>query len=156
MDDPAKAWDSGYQPRGQHVGISMEDIAAPIPREIRHDHARSVRPERARSVRRFRGRTFRNDLITVEEVTQAVSATLSNTQAKQIQSATGGSIRAAQNVKEGLNCMSLTNFINAARAIPELKSLAMDMLDCEAETDPEFVRGLHHLINAHLQRNGGE
>jgi hypothetical protein len=90
--------------------------------------------------------------LTVKEVTETVTDTLQSIEAKDIQEATGGSIRAAENVRQGLNSMSLTNFINACRAIPELRAVAMQMMGCEAETDPEFIRGLHHLINAHVRR----
>lgn len=133
-------------------GSPMEESLTQVPRNNRNDDARIVQPKRGRNVRRFSGRNLQRENVTCQEITQAVSATLVPFQAKQIAEITGGSIRAAQNVKEGLNCMSLTNFINAARNIPELKALAMELLGCEAETDPEFMRGLHHLINAHLQR----
>lgn len=91
--------------------------------------------------------------MSVEEVTKTVSGTLANFETKDIVEATGGSIRAAENVKQGLNAMSLTSFINACRAIPELRAVAMQMMGCEAETDPEFMRGLHHLINAYVRRD---
>jgi hypothetical protein len=114
--------------------------------------------EPVRNVRRQNGKDLRRRLdekLTVLEVTQAVAATLNNVAAKEIAYATGGSIRAAQNVREGLNAMSLTGFINACRAIPELRALAMDMMGCEAETDPEFVRGIALLMNSYSRRQLG-
>lgn len=91
--------------------------------------------------------------MTVEEVTKSVSSTLRPFEAKDLAHATGGSIRAAHNVREGLNAMSLTGFLNACRAIPELRALAMELMGCDGETDPEFVRGLTLLLNAHARRS---
>lgn len=91
--------------------------------------------------------------MTTQEVTEAISDRLRNVPAKQIQDAQGGSIRAAENVKAGLNAMSLTNFINTCRAIPELRALAVEMLGCEAETDPEFVKGLSLLMNSFARKS---
>ncbi|HVZ18050.1 MAG TPA: hypothetical protein VG897_13090 [Terriglobales bacterium] len=103
---------------------------------------------------------FPNDRLDVREITQAVSATLNNVSAKELADATGGSIRAAQNVREGLNAMSLAGFLNACRCIPELRALAMEMMGCEAETDPDFVKGITLLMNSYarkqMQSAGGE
>ena len=114
---------------------------------------RIVRPERHGNFRWADHRRVVADRVSVEEVTKTVSGTLANFETKDIVEATGGSIRAAENVKQGLNAMSLTSFINACRAIPELRAVAMQMMGCEAETDPEFMRGLHHLINAYVRRD---
>lgn len=91
--------------------------------------------------------------LTVKEVTEAVTETLQSIEAKDIQEATGGSIRAAENARQGLNAMSLTNFINACRAIPELRAVAMQMIGAEGNTDPEFHRALHHLVNSYVRRD---
>ena len=125
------------------------------PRTIRDgETGRSVRVEsRARNVLRNRGTFLRtNDRLDVREITQAVATTLSNVTAKELADATGGSIRAAQNVREGLNAMSLAGFLNACRSIPELRALAMEMMGCEAETDPEFVKGISLLMNSYARK----
>lgn len=91
--------------------------------------------------------------LTVREVTEAVTGALQPIEAKDIQEATGGSIRAAENARQGLNAMSLTNFVNACRAIPELRAVAMQMIGAEGNTDPEFHRALHHLVNSYVGKN---
>lgn len=128
-------------------------------RVVREEQPRNLHGEtRARNVRRFSGRVLPSDRLDLREVTQAISATLVNTPAKELADATGGSIRAAQNIREGLNSMSLVPFLNACRAIPELRSLAMEMIGCEAETDPEFIAGITQLMNAYVRKReaGGE
>jgi hypothetical protein len=120
-----------------------------------HEHASFQREPVARKVQRGNSNLRRHltEKLTNREITLAVTSTLSNTPAKIIADATGGSIRAAQNIREGLNTMSLTGFINACRDIPELRALAMEMMGCEAETDPEFVKGITLLINAYVRRH---
>lgn len=119
----------------------------------------------SRDRRSFQGRTPRTfqlpmfrkvevgiEKLTVKEVTETVTETLQTIETKDIQEATGGSIRAAENVRQGLNAMSLTNFINACRAIPELRAVAMQMIGAEGNTDPEFHRALHHLVNSFVRQ----
>ena len=119
--------------------------------------ARTIHVEsRARNVLRNRGNFLHtNDRLDVREITQAVATTLSNVTAKELADATGGSVRGAQNVREGLNAMGLAGFLNACRAFPELRALAMDMMGCEAETDPEFVKGISLLMNSYVRRTRG-
>lgn len=133
----------------------MEPSCAPNTRIVRDaDSARTVHVEsRARNVLRSKGRFLRtNDRLDVREITAAVKDTLQAVPAKEIADATGGSIRAAQNVREGLNAMSLAGFLNACRSIPELRALAMEMMGCEAETDPEFVKGISLLMNSYTRK----
>ena len=92
--------------------------------------------------------------LTVDEVTSAVTETLQDIEAKDIQEATGGSIRAAENYRQGLNAMNLKAFVNACRAIPELRAVAMQLIGAEGNTDPEFHRALHHLVNSYVRREG--
>lgn len=125
------------------------------------DETRTVRVEpRARNVQRNIGRNLRprygNDRLDPREVTEAVTETLACVTTRQLADATGGSIRAAQNVREGLNAMSLTAFLNACRRIPELRALAMELMGCEAETDPEFVKGITLLMNSYVRKQAGE
>jgi len=91
--------------------------------------------------------------LTVDEVTKAVTETLQDIEAKDIQEATGGSIRAAENYRQGLNAMNLTAFVNACRAIPELRAVAMQLIGAEGNADPEFHRALHHLVNSYVRRD---
>jgi hypothetical protein len=123
------------------------------PRTVRVEHHHgNVRGHFGTSLRR-RAPTERLD---PREVTIAVSETLAPMSAKEIADATGGSVRAAQNVREGLNAMSLTGFLNACRQFPELRALAMEMMGCEAETDPEFVAGITKLMNAYARKASSE
>lgn len=134
----------------------MPESCAPIPSNDRGSGDRNLRESGDGSFRRITGNSFRrrlpSDRLSTRDVTMAVSQTLFNTPAKEIADATGGSVRAAQNVREGLNSMSLTSFLNACRSIPELRALAMEMMGCEAETDPEFVAGITHLMNAYVRK----
>lgn len=137
-----------------HLGSNPQNLRGP---SRPNDHGSDRRNFQGHSRRTFQLPMFRRvetgvEKLTVKEVTETVTETLQSIEAKDIQEATGGSIRAAENARQGLNTMSLTNFINACRAIPELRAVAMQMMGCEAETDPEFIRGLHHLINAHVRR----
>ena len=111
-------------------------------------------PDRSRI--RHSDSRFLRDHLTVESVTKVVSSVLAQFEAKDIVQATGGSIRAAQNVREGLNAMSLTSFLNACRNIPELRAAALQMMGAEAETDPEFVRGLSLLVSNFVRRQHNE
>jgi hypothetical protein len=92
----------------------------------------------------------------VREVTETVSGVLVQFESKVLADATGGSVRAANNVREGLNAMSLTGFLNACRALPELRAAAMELMGCEAETDPEFVRGITLLMNNYVRKRQGD
>lgn len=133
----------------------MEPSFVQTPRTLRDgESARTVHVEpRARNVLRSKGRFLRtNDRLDVREITAAVADTLASVPAKMLADATGGSIRAAQNVREGLNAMSLAGFLNACRSIPELRALAMEMMGCEAEADPEFVKGISLLMNSYARK----
>lgn len=139
----------------------MSDPLVATSRTVHEDRGATIRVDarghfhgdRQRSFRRNFHRTFqRDEKLTVEEVTKTVSGALYSFPAKEIVEATGGSLRAAENVRQGMNAMSLTAFLNACRSIPELRAVAMQLMGCEAESDPEFVRGLQHLINSHIRR----
>lgn len=136
----------------------MEASFASNPRTVRDGESpRNVHVEsRARNVLRNSGRSLQarypTEKLTTREITQAVTETLHAVPTKVLADATGGSLRAAQNVREGLNGMSLTAFVNACRAIPELKALALEMLDCEAVTDPDFVKGITLLMNSYVRK----
>lgn len=95
----------------------------------------------------------RGKRLTSDVVTAAIAARLRPLAPKSVAAAAGVSVRTAENVRAGLNAMSLTNFLNACRAIPELRALAMELMGCQAETDPEFVKGLSMLMNAYARRS---
>jgi hypothetical protein len=142
-----QVWHARDNARPEHQRVmAMEKPLGPTPRGVRSEGLRSFRRSNHRGLRDGR-------LLSTREVTDAVSARLVTLPTKAIQAATGGSVRAAENVKAGLNAMSLTNFLNACRAIPELRALAMELMGCEAETDPEFVKGLSLLMNSFARRN---
>ena len=139
---------------GSHLGSNPHNLQGLNSTNVQAHDRRSFQ---GRSHRTFQLPMFRRvevgvEKISVKEVTETVTETLKDIPAKDIQEATGGSIRAAENVRQGLNTMSLTNFINACRAIPELRGVAMQMIGAEGNTDPEFHRALHHLINSYVRQ----
>jgi hypothetical protein len=97
--------------------------------------------------------------LTTRYVTDRVSAVLLNFPAKVISKASTSSVRAAENVRQGMNGMSLAHFLNACRELPELKALAMELMRCETTVDPEFQRGISMLMNSFARQQaqrGGE
>lgn len=101
------------------------------------------------------GKTFREPL-TTPVVKDRVSATISHLPAKIIAKAAGSSLKTAENARRGMNAMSLANFLNACRAIPELRALAIELMGIEIESDPDFERGLSMLVNAVARRANQE
>jgi len=101
----------------------------------------------SRNFQRRARRTFPERLST-RDVTTALSSVLSDFHAKDIADATGSSVRAAENAKQGMNAMSLAHFLNACRELPELRAMAMRMMGCETTVDPEFQRGITLLMNS--------
>src|SRR5688572_15861041 len=124
----------------------MSSHLGPTPQNVRGmshpiSHGTARRNLQGNSRRTFQLPMFRQvevglEKLTVKEVTEAVTETLKTIEAKDIQEATGGSIRAAENARQGLNAMSLTNFVNACRAIPELRAVAMQLIGAEGNADP--------------------
>lgn len=107
-----------------------------------------------RNFQRRPRRTFQERLST-RDVTHALAAVLTDFHAKDIADATGSSVRAAENAKQGMNAMSLAHFLNACREIPELRAMAMTMMGCETTIDPEFQRGISMLMNSFARQQGG-
>jgi len=106
---------------------------------------------RSRSFQRRSGKTFRERFST-RDVTHAVAAVLVDFQAKEIADATGSSVRAAENAKQGMNAMSLAHFLNACREIPELRAMAMQMMGCETTINPDRERALAMLVNSYVRQ----
>lgn len=107
----------------------------------------------SRNFRSYKSRTIRERFST-RDVTHAVSDVLADFHAKEIAEATGSSVRAAENAKQGMNAMSLAHFLNACREIPELRAMAMQMMGCEIEANPERERALAMLVNSYVGRQG--
>lgn len=105
-----------------------------------------------RNFRRARPRTIREHYST-RDVTHAVSDVLSDFHAKEIADASGSSVRAAENAKQGMNAMSLAHFLNACREIPELRALAMQMMGCDTVINPDRERALAMLVNSYVREN---
>lgn len=103
-----------------------------------------------RNFRRARSRTIREHYST-RDVTHAVSDVLSDFHAKEIADASGSSVRAAENAKQGMNAMSLAHFLNACREIPELRALAMQMMGCDTVINPDRERALAMLVNSYVR-----
>lgn len=106
------------------------------------------------SVRRnFRGRDPRTlpERISTRCVTDALAEVLAPFHAKEIAEASGSSVRAAENAKQGMNAMSLAHFLNACREIPELKAMALKMMGHEEEVNPERERALAMLVNSYVR-----
>ena len=102
-----------------------------------------------RNFQRRTGKTFRERYST-RDVTHAVSSVLSDFQAKEIAEASGSSVRAAENAKQGMNAMSLAHFLNACKELPELRALAMEMMGVEP-TNPDRERALAMLVNSYVR-----
>lgn len=102
-----------------------------------------------RSFQRRSRKTFQERFST-RDVTQAISGVLYDFHAKDIADATGSSLRAAENAKQGLNAMSLAHFLNACRSIPELRAMAMEMMGVEA-INPDRERALALLVNSYVR-----
>lgn len=92
--------------------------------------------------------------LTTREVTDRISAVLLTFPAKVISRASTSSVRAAENVRQGMNGMSLAHFLNACRELPELRALAMELMGCEMELNPERERALAMLVNSYQRRSG--
>ena len=122
------------------------------PTNVRRSESGIVRDGSGRRVLRQNGRDLHrrwiDQRLTTREVTQAVSETLTGIPTKEIAEATGGSLRAAQNARDGLNAMSLTHFLNAAQRIPEIRALALQFLDADGEVNAGAERALSDLVNA--------
>jgi len=104
-----------------------------------------------RNLQRHSRRTLKERLST-RDVTKAVSSVLTEFQAKEIAEATGSSVRAAENAKQGMNVMSLAHFLNACREIPELRAMAMQMMGCENSINPDRERALAMLVNSYVRQ----
>lgn len=104
--------------------------------------------------RKFRGRDGRtlHQRYSTRDVTHAVSDVLGDFHAKEIAEASGSSVRAAENAKQGMNAMSLAHFLNACREIPELRAMAMRMMGAEVEANPMRERALAMLVNSYSQQ----
>jgi len=105
--------------------------------------------------RKFRGRDGRTlqQRYSTRDVTRAVSDVLSDFHAKEIAEASGSSVRAAENAKQGMNAMSLAHFLNACREIPELRAMAMQMMGVDP-INPDRERALAMLVNSYSQQQG--
>lgn len=104
-----------------------------------------------RNFQRRDSRTLQQHYST-RDVTEAVSGVLTDFQAKEIAEASGSSVRAAENAKQGMNAMSLAHFLNACREIPELRAMAMKMMGCETVIDPDRERALAMLVASYVRR----
>ena len=105
------------------------------------------------TVRSFRGNQSQNDsgTLTTRNFTERVSAVLYKFPAKVIAKASGSSVRAAENVRQGENAMSLVYFLRACKQIPELKKLAMELMGCETTLNPDRERALAMLVNSYVR-----
>lgn len=103
-----------------------------------------------RNFQRRQSRTLRERFST-RDVTHAVSDVLPDFHAKEIAEASGSSVRAAENAKQGMNAMSLAHFLNACREIPELRAMAMQMMGVEP-SNPDRERAIAMLVNSYVQR----
>jgi hypothetical protein len=77
-----------------------------------------------------------------------------NIPAKILAKAAKCSVRAAENAKQGISALSLGHFLNAAKDIPELRAMAMELMGCETEINPDRERALAMLVNSYTQQQG--
>lgn len=106
------------------------------------------------NARSFRGDQSQNDsgTLTTRALTEKVSAVLYQFPAKVIARASGSSVRAAENIRQGENAMSLLYFLRASKQIPELKKLAMELMGCEETINPDRERALAMLVNSYVRQ----
>ena len=102
-----------------------------------------------RNFQRRDSRTLQQHLST-RCVTTALAETLAPFHAKEIAEASGSSVRAAENAKQGMNAMSLAHFLNACREIPELRAMAMEMMGVEP-INPDRERAMAMLVNSFVR-----
>ena len=104
--------------------------------------------------RRLHEHSSQNDsrTLTTRTVTEKVSAVLCQFPAKVIAKASGSSVRAAENIRQGDNAMSLVYFLRACQQIPELRSLAMELMGCETTINPDRERALAMLVNSYMRQ----
>lgn len=102
--------------------------------------------------RNFQRRDSRTlpERISTRSLTHALADALAPFHAKEIAEASGSSVRAAENAKQGMNAMSLAHFLNACREIPELRAMAMQMMGCEQTINPDRERALAMLVNSYV------
>lgn len=100
----------------------------------------------SRSSHRRDRRTLQERLST-RDVTKQISAALADVPAKELAEASGSSLRAAENAKQGIHAMSLAYFFNAAASNPELNALAMEWLG-KGKINPKMLRGALMILNA--------
>lgn len=74
--------------------------------------------------------------------------------AKELALDAGTCERSARNHLAAQNAMNLTDFFNACRAIPELRSWGAKMMGMEADIDPQFQAELARFMQAAQQRMG--
>lgn len=83
-------------------------------------------------------------------VTNALAEVLAPFHAKEIAEASGSSVRAAENAKQGMNAMSLAHFLNACREIPELRAMALEFMGCEP-INPDRECALAMLVQSYAR-----
>ena len=69
---------------------------------------------------------------------------------------TGSTPRAIENVRAGECGMAFYKVVNWSRRNPRTRARVMRLLGCEGETDPDFLEGLHLLIQAHVRRDSAD
>lgn len=99
-----------------------------------------------------------DDLILTHEVTTRVGGVMreefgqTRHGRKQAAKTVGSSLRAVDNWMADLNSMSLVQFIRAARTIPRMKALAVELLQIETAVNPEFEANLKGLMATAVEK----
>lgn len=75
----------------------------------------------------IKGKTFAEQL-TSRDVAKKISARIYHLPAKQLARAGGCSVQTAKNAKRGNTALSAAHLLNAARGVPELHQLLLELL----------------------------
>lgn len=112
--------------------------------------------DRAPNSRKLHGQASMT-FATAAEVTEQIGEALIRSEigrgrhaVKLIAQAANTNARSAQNWVEKRHAPSVASFINLCRRIPELKAVALRMLECDDAIDPEFERRFGEAAQAWL------
>lgn len=102
-----------------------------------------------RNTRSFnRGEHLDNPRCGTGEATDWLKDYLSNKSAKYIEAKASVGSRAAENIKQGRNGMTMAHIVSMCRADPDFRAAFFQFCGGMLEGEPEMVAALSHAINA--------
>lgn len=93
------------------------------------------------------GQTFREQKLTNRALAERTSAVIYELSAKKFAKAADCSVHTAKNAKRGFHSLSAAHFFNAARNIPELHALALELLGISKD-HAEFYSRMAQTLNS--------